>query len=172
VLAATLLVAVTIGLLSALKTFGIIVGATIGIAFALTAVVLMIVLYTAFAASFIACVLENVDPIRAFTLGFTRIFGGGFMWRSVGVAVSIMFLWIGFALIIYVVGGLAFWFTKSPFAYIGITQISSVFFIAFAFVLIALYYYDIRIRREGFDLQLLAEQLAASAEPGVATKAP
>jgi hypothetical protein len=68
-----------------------------------------------------------------------------------------------------VLGGLAFWYTKAPFAYVAILQLSNVFFIAFAFVLVALYYYDIRIRREGFDLQLLAEQLSAPpAEPHTA----
>jgi hypothetical protein len=74
---AILFLAVIIGLLSALKTFGIIVGATIGIAFFLAFVALAIVGYMAVAASFIACVLEKADPVSAFTLGFRRIFGGG-----------------------------------------------------------------------------------------------
>ena len=57
---------------------------------------------------------------------------------------------------------LSFWLTKSAFLYIAVAQLANVFFIAFAFCVVALYYYDIRIRREGFDLQLLAEQLRSS----------
>jgi hypothetical protein len=160
---------VIIGLLTTLKTFGIIVGAAIGLAIGLGLIGLIVVLYMAFAASFIACVLEKVDPIRAFTLGFSRVFGGGLFWRSVRVAFAILLVWFAFAVIIYVLGGLAFWFTKAPFSFIAIAQLANVFFIAFAFVLVALYYYDIRIRREGFDLQLLAEQLAAPTEPTAET---
>ena len=155
------LIAVIIGLLSVLKTFGIIVASIIGIVSFISFVLLTIVGYMVFASSFIACVLEKADPVRAFTLGFTRICGGGLLWRSVGVACSILVIGIVFAVIVNVLGGLAFWYTKAPFAFIGIAQLSNVFFIAFAFVLVALYYYDIRIRREGFDLQLLAEQLSA-----------
>lgn len=167
---AILLLAVIIGLLSVLKTFGIIVASVIGLTFFIAFVAFLIVGYMVFAASFIACVLEKADPVRAFSLGFTRICGGGLLWRSVGVAFSILLIGVAFAAIINVLGGLAFWYTKAPFAYIAVAQLSNVFFIAFAFVLVALYYYDIRIRREGFDLQLLAEQLAAPAtEPKTAT---
>jgi hypothetical protein len=169
-----LFLAVGISLLATLKTFGIIVGATIGIAVFLAFIAVMVMLYMAFAASFIACVLEKADPIRSFSLGFARIFGGGMLWRSLAVACSILLIGFAFALIINVLGGLAFWYTKQPFAFIAIAQLSNVFFIAFAFVMVALYYYDIRIRREGFDLQLLAEQLKTSAaEPSAApTQAP
>jgi hypothetical protein len=163
----TLFVALAIGLLAALKTVGIIVGAIIGIVFVLLLVGVLTAGYMAFAASFIACVLEKVDPVRSFGLGFSRIFGGGLFWRSIFVAFSILVIGIVFTFAISLLGGLAFYVTKSPFLYIAIAQLANVFFIAFAFVLVALYYYDIRIRREGFDLQLLAEQLSTStAQPG------
>jgi hypothetical protein len=163
----TLFVALAIGLLAALKTVGIIVGAIIGIVFVLLLVGVLTAGYMAFAASFIACVLEKVDPVRSFGLGFSRIFGGGLFWRSIFVAFSILVIGLVFTFAISLLGGLAFYVTKSPFLYIAIAQLANVFFIAFAFVLVALYYYDIRIRREGFDLQLLAEQLSTStAQPG------
>lgn len=172
ILFGTVFLAVMIALLAQLKTLGVIVGATIGIVFGLALIGLLIVLYMAFAASFIACVLEKADPIRAFTLGFSRIFGGGLFWRSVGIAFAIALIGLVFTLIVSVAGGLAFWFTKSPFLYVAIAQLANVFFIAFAFVLVALYYYDIRIRREGFDLQLLAEQLSTSAAGSHAATTP
>ena len=142
-----------------LKTFGIIISAVIGITLTLAFIGLVIMGYMAFASSFIACVLEKADPIKSFTLGVSRIFGGGLFWRSLGVAAAIFFVGFGFALVIAFLAGLAFWFTKSAFTYIAISQLANVFLIAFAFVVVALYYYDIRIRREGFDIQLLAEQL-------------
>jgi len=162
-----LFIALAIGLLATLKTFGIIVGAIMGIVFAFALVGVLTAGYMAFAASFIACVLEKVDPVRSFGLGFSRIFGGGLFWRSIFVAFSILVIGMVFTIAISLVAGLTFYLTKSPFFYIAIAQLANVFFIAFAFVLVALYYYDIRIRREGFDLQLLAEQLSAPApQPG------
>jgi hypothetical protein len=170
-----LFVGVVIGMLvttlTVLKTFGVIVASAIGVVCALALVGLIAVAYLAFAASFIACVLEKVDPIRAFTLGFSRVFGGGLFWRSLRVAGGILLVWIVFLVIIYAFGGLAFWLTKAPFSFIAIAQLANVFFIAFAFVLVALYYYDIRIRREGFDLQVLADQLAASSAERAAPRA-
>jgi hypothetical protein len=157
-----LIIGVAIGLLSSLKTFGIIVAAIIGIAFLLAAVGILVAGYMAFAASFIACVLEKADPVRAFVLGFQRIFGGGLFWRSMLVALSILVIGLGFAIVGSVFGGLVFWFTKSPFLYIAVAQFFNVLYVAFAFVLVALYYYDIRIRREGFDIQALADQLSSS----------
>lgn len=159
-----IIVGVAIGLLSALKTFGIVVAVIIAIAFALALIGALVAGYMAFAASFIACVLEKADPVRAFVLGFQRIFGGGLFWRSMLVALSILVIGFGFGIGGSVIAGLVFWFTKSTFLYIAIAQVTNVIFLSFAFVLVALYYYDIRIRREGFDIQALADQLATGTE--------
>jgi hypothetical protein len=146
---------------AALQTFGFIVGGIIGLLLGLAVVSLVVMSYMAFASSFIACVLENVDPIRAFTLGITRIFGGGMFRRSFVVAVFMAFVFIGVSIVAGFLDLLTLYFTKSWFLYIAIAQVLNVLYVAFAFVLVSIYYYDIRIRREGFDLQLLADQLSA-----------
>ena len=157
---AFIVVGVAIGaLVGLLKGVGAVIGAIIGIAFALALVGFAIMAYMSFASSFIALVLENVDPIRAFGLGFSRIFGGGLFWRSVLMALAMLAIFIGFGLVAAAVAFLLFWFLKSPFIYVAVTQLVNLFFIAFAFVAVALYYYDVRIRREGFDLQVLADQI-------------
>jgi hypothetical protein len=157
-----LLTLIIVGLAAGLHVFGAIVGALIGIAFTIAFVGLAVMGYMAFASSFIACVLEKLDPVRSFTVGVTRIFGRDLFWRSMTVALFIALVFIGFSLVASFLALLALYFTKSWFLYLAIAQVINVFYVGFAFVLVSLYYYDIRIRREGFDIQLLADQLAAT----------
>lgn len=148
---------------TALQTAGFIIGGLLGLVLGLGMVGLLIMGYMAFAASFIACVLEKVDPISAFSLGVTRIFGGGLFGRSLLVALAVALVFIGISLIAAFVDVLTLYFTKNWFLYLALAQVLNVLYVAFAFVLVSVYYYDIRIRREGFDLQLLADQLATPA---------
>jgi len=157
-----LFIGIAIGALAGLlKSTGVVIGAILGVAFAIGFLGLAIMAYMSFASSFIALVLENIDPLRAFGLGFARIFGGGLFWRSVLMALAMLAIFAGFGIMAGFVGFLLFWFLKSPFVYVAVTQLVNLVFIAFAFVAVALYYYDVRIRREGFDLQVLAAQLGS-----------
>lgn len=151
-----------VALMSLLKTAGAVIAAVFGIALAIAIAGLAVMVYMAFAASFIATVLENVDPVRAFALGFARLFGGGLFWRSVGVSFAVFALYFGVGIVTIAVAAGLFWLTKSAFVYVAVANLANLFFLAFALIVVALYYYDIRIRREGFDLQLLAEQLAVA----------
>jgi hypothetical protein len=66
---------------------------------------------------------------------------------------------MGFAIVASVIGGGAFWLTHSFAMYFALTAIVNVFIYPFVFAVVAVSYYDVRIRREGFDLQLLAARL-------------
>jgi hypothetical protein len=157
-----ILVLVIAAFAGALGTAGAIVGSIIGIVFFFAFFVLTVMGYMAFASSFIACVLEKADPIRAFVLGITRIFGGGMFWRSLLVALSIACVYVGYVLVAAILAVLALYLTKSFYLYFAVAQLMNLFYVAFAFVIVSIYYYDTRIRREGFDIQMLADQLAAT----------
>jgi len=74
-------------------------------------------------------------------------------------------MYVGFVIVAIVLAGLSVYLTRSFFLYVAIAQFINVFYVAFAIVVVSVYYYDIRIRREGFDIQMLADQLAASSKP-------
>ncbi len=167
-----LLAVILTGVAQLLRTPGEILAAVVGIALFLAFVALVVMGYMAYASSFTATVLEKIDPIRAFTLGVSRIFGGHQFWRSFVVAWALVFLGLAFALVTAIAGGLISLATKSAVFYLLCAYIAQVFYTALAFAVVAVYYYDIRIRREGFDLQLLADQIAASAAPRPAPPAP
>jgi len=157
----TIVGAVLIGGLTALlKTFGAVLAAIVIILAVLAMIVVALMGYMAFAGSFVAVMLERIDPLRAFLLGFSRMFGHGLFWRSVLVALALLLFSLGASLVAGGTGALLFWITKSPSFFIIMSQVANLLFTAFGFVVVALYYYDIRIRQEGFDLNLLADQLA------------
>ncbi|MBV8366066.1 MAG: hypothetical protein JO194_06155 [Candidatus Eremiobacteraeota bacterium] len=147
---------------AALHTFGLIVGGLFGLALFVALIGLSVMGYMSFAASFVACVLERADPVKSLTLGLSRVFGRDLFTRAMWVALALVALYIGFVIVATIIAGLSVWLTKSFFLYFAVAHIINIFFIAFAFVVISVYYYDVRIRREGFDIQVLADQLTSS----------
>jgi hypothetical protein len=150
---------------AALKTLGAVIAIVFGIIGFLALFGVIIMGYMAFASSMVALMLERVDPVRSFVLGFDRIFGGGLFWRSLLMALAMVAVFFGFGLVAGGLGALLVWATKSPAMYVAAGEVANIFYVAFAFVVVALYYYDVRIRREGFDLQLLADQMARTQGP-------
>ncbi|HLJ84181.1 MAG TPA: hypothetical protein VKT51_08440 [Candidatus Eremiobacteraceae bacterium] len=122
-------------------------------------------LYMTWALSFAAVVVESVDPIKAFASGFARVFSRGAYWRSFGVAAAITGVIIALELIVGGLGTAIYVVFKptpdvlAPLFY-GALTLMTVIYTPLMFAIVAMYYYDARIRREGFDLEHLARQLA------------
>ena len=121
--------------------------------------------YMTWALSFAAVIVEGSDPIKAFGSGFVRVFGKGAYWRSFSMAAAVL----GIILVLEIVGALlctALYFAFKPGPeviaplFYGALTLASLVFTPLMFSIIAMYYYDARIRREGFDLEHLAQQLA------------
>jgi hypothetical protein len=110
-----------------------------------------------------AIMLEGAGPLAA--LGRSNALVRGHTWRVVGV--------VGILAVLYVVTYLSLW----AFAYLFIRQaeisgnVAGVLVVAiypFVAALLALLYFDLRIRREGYDLELMARALdGAPAEAAV-----
>jgi hypothetical protein len=126
---------------------------------------IIIMLYLTAAVSFIAVVIENVDPLQAFGSAFSRIFGGHQFWRGFVLALALLGIDLGASVVGAGGGALLAYVFKSPALYLILAGMTSLFFGPFALVAAAVFYYDIRIRREGYDLQMLAERFAPSATP-------
>ncbi len=153
-----------------LGTAGAIIAIVFALAIGVIAILTTLDLYLAAAYSFVGAVLERQSATTAFAFGFRRVFGEGQLWRSLGIAAAIAGISIGFLLVAAVVGWAAASLTRSlVFEYV-VNGVVDVFLYPFLFAVVAVSYYDVRIRREGFDLQMLAAQLgAASASPPAAS---
>jgi hypothetical protein len=131
----------------------------------LAAVCVGIMLYLTFALSFISVVIEDVDPIKAFSTAFGRMFGSGQFWRGFVFALALTGIQLGAVLVGGGGGALLAYIFKSPALYVILAGMVNLFFAPFAVVAAAVFYYDIRIRREGYDLQMLVQRFLSGPVP-------
>lgn len=125
----------------------------------------MLQLYLVWAMSFAAVTIEYADPVNAFGSGFSRVFSRGTYWRSAGVAAAICGIILVFEMIAGgMIAALFLWLKfpveSAPLALSGFGGLVSAVITPVAFAIVAMYYYDVRIRREGFDLVHLTRQLS------------
>lgn len=121
------------------------------------------IVYLASIFSFIAVVVEGADPVAAFASGFRRIFSSGQLWRAFAVALALFAINFGASLVTVGAGVIGVLLLKTPALYAISMGLLSLFFTPFAMVAAAVFYYDVRIRHEGYDLQMMAERFAAPA---------
>ncbi len=129
-----------------------------------------VMMYLTSAMSFIAVVIEGVDPFKAFFGAFARMFSANQFWRGFLLALALTGIYLGASLVASLGGGLLAFYLKSPALYLISVGLISLFFGPFAVITAAVFYYDVRIRREGYDLQMLADRFASPpppAAPGV-----
>jgi hypothetical protein len=144
----------------------IIVSILTGISWALGAIVLIIpgvVLYCGLALSVVALVLEQpLGPLAAMNRSWELT--KGFRWKVfVTMLVAVLFLLIP-TMIVGVVAGIgAFVATWPPFVTAILTGVLQVFAYPFLYVVVTVLYYDLRVRKEGYDLELLAATATQSA---------
>ena len=148
-----------------LGTAGIVFSVVAGIVLGLGALLFVFQLYLAAAYSFVAAVLEHIGPIAAFVSGFQRVFGEDQFWRSLAIAASIFGIIIGVHMVSGIVGWAAIILGHAIAIDFVASGVATAFSYPFLFAVVAVSYYDVRIRREGFDLQMLAAQLGAAQPP-------
>ena len=151
---------VTLGQYSAF--LGVLLGIFL-IIVALAAIAFFIMLYLTAAVSFISVVIEQIDPIAAFGMAFARLFSKQQFWRGFVLALALMGINFGATTVLAGTGAVLAFMLKSPALYLTFASLTSLFFGPFAVVAAAVFYYDIRIRREGYDLQMLVDRFARPA---------
>lgn len=124
-----------------------------------------IMLYLTSAISFISVVIEKVDPIRAFGTAFARMFGAGQFWRGFALALALTGINLGASLVGAGGGALLAYIFKAPALYLILAGMTELFFAPFAVITAAVFYYDVRVRREGYDLQMLVERFSGATIP-------
>ena len=119
--------------------------------------------FVSFALAMAAIVAENEGPVGAFRLGLERVLNREFFWRSILLALILVAITFGFSL----VGGMAALFllsaTKSSLPLVAINGVVGLVQFGFFSAVLMTYYHDLRARREGADLALLAATLDTAA---------
>jgi hypothetical protein len=147
--------------------FGVFAPVVAGIAAVLFVAVIVLALLPSLALLMVALtfamyatVIEERPVVQSLTLGFARIFNHTEFWRALLFALAVGAVLLGTSAMFGAVGLLAA-FVHLPLVESAIESLSRFLITPFVVVLLAVYYFDVRIRREAFDLEASLERLAA-----------
>jgi hypothetical protein len=154
---AVFFVALAIGALAAIsRGAATIAGILIALGVGLTFCGATVLLYFAAQMTIVSIALEGAHPIRGIAQGLRRTLSPAVFWRSALVATIVFAVWlIGSLLLLGLAAGLSA-LTHVGALYPVIAVIGTVALNALVTTFIVLYAFDVRVRREGYDLELAA----------------
>jgi len=107
----------------------------------------------AFNLSYYTCVVERIGFFGAFARGIERAFSSANIWRSLVAALAVGAVYIGITMVSIVGVAVIYGFLRSNILGAAFTALTHVGTTIFVTVFFCVFYYDMRVRREGFDLQ-------------------
>jgi hypothetical protein len=150
-----------VGMIAALsQTAGLVVGIPLGLAFLAVALIGVLLLYFAWELATVSIAIEEPDPGRAIGRSFRRTLGRGLFWRSVLAGLILVVVTFGGALVVGAVGGILAVLTHLSVLVSIFQAIASVVINALLVCYLVVYLYDVRVRREGYDLSLASQAQA------------
>jgi hypothetical protein len=130
-----------------------------GLAFLLV----LVLFYMAFGFSFNAIGIEELSFNKAISRGFARIFNRTELGRASVIALALVAVYFGLTIVSMAVAGI----------FVGLVHVTALNSVAqgivtlistaFLGLLIAVYYFDVRVRREGLDMQADIDHLGSTA---------
>ena len=135
---------------------GFAIGIPLGLAFLLVSIAFAVVIALALQVAYFTCVIERASSARAFSLAVSRVFG------KIGLPRALLFgaAYLAISLVLYLValaGELALTsFLHSEAAAAAYVAVVGIVSAIFATAFVCVFYYDLRVREEGYDLQLAA----------------
>lgn len=157
VLLAVAIILALVFLTAALHAVGVVLAVLIGAAVVLAGVAFFVVAALAIQISYFTCVLEGAGTIVAFAQGLRRVFFGIGLARSLLVGVAFFAIGIGIGIVAILGQSIIVGLSHSTIAgtfYATIVRIATA---AFTTAFIAIFYYDLRVREDGLDLELAAD---------------
>lgn len=148
-----------LGLLAIVKVAGAIaiaIAIVLGIAVSLALCAAALLAVLAVQISYFSCVVEKMPFITAFSRGISRVFGRAALRRSLLAGLAFVAILIGISLVSIVGQSVLFGLLKSNVAGTVYETIVRVATAAFTTAFLTIFYFDLRVRSEGLDLQVAA----------------
>lgn len=161
VLVAMAIVFVVVALGAALPAFAFVLGLTAFLLVFALMLPLLAPLVVALTFAMYAAVIEERGVVASLLLGFSRVFNRAEFWRALLFAIAVGAVVVGASTMFSMLGILAA-FIHMPGLQAVIQTLPNAVISPFAVVLLAIYYFDVRIRREAFDLETSLERLTAA----------
>lgn len=136
------------------------IGITVAVILIIVTVPSLALLFVALTFAMYATVIEERPVMESLGLGFSRVFTRAEVWRALLFAFAVLAVMIAAAVIFGFIGLFAA-FVHLPLLQALIDSLQRAIVTPFATILLAIYYFDVRIRREAFDLETTLERLAA-----------
>jgi hypothetical protein len=152
-----LLVAV-LGMISKPAAFA--VGIPLGIAGLVALLILMTIAVLAFFVSMMTQITENTGFVRAFSVACGRVMRT--RRTAIPFGLALLAVNIGFSFVVFAGQALLFGLLHSNVAGISFSALVGIVGAVFTGALTVVYYYDVRVRSEGYDLSLEAADDAAA----------
>jgi hypothetical protein len=165
---AVIFIAVIIGLAFAafatvLKGIGVAIAVALGIALFLLVVAFALVISVAYEIGVFTCVLERRGFIDAFASGIQRVFGGIGLRRSLLVGLAFLAIVFGIWIVVGMGQAILYGLVRSHILGTAFSAVMSIATAGFTTAFMTIFYFDLRVREEGLDLQLAAQAVAADA---------
>ncbi len=141
------------------STFGIVVFSIVLILLMLVWLMSMALCAFALGFAFNAIAVEGAGVFAAISLGFSRIFGRRELWRAALVVLALFAISLGMYIVLALLAAIAEGIVHNLTLYELVTAPLSLISNTFTALLFAVYYFDVRVRREGLDMQSALERL-------------
>lgn len=162
-----LLAAVLLGML--VPQFALAIEIPVGILFTIAFAVLALLIGVSLYMSYLTCIIERKSVMNSFRLAMQRSFAPKNLRGSLAVAFAFGAIVCGIILVGVAVSAVLDSIFKGDLAGLLFTSLLSVVFIVLVTGLFVTYYYDVRIRREGFDLEYEMSRFEPVAQRGSAS---
>lgn len=129
----------------------------------LAIVPLFLMLLIVYAFSMYASTIERADPGRAIASAFSRVFGRSEIKKALLMALAYVGLEIGVVTISVTLALVVTMVLKASAIELVISTLVNAMLAAFLTIVLAVYYYDVRTRKEGLDLETDLKRLTAPA---------
>lgn len=124
----------------------------------------MMLCYLAFAFAFNALGNEGIGAGRAIARGFSRVFNRSELLRATLICLALIAIYVGLMIVSLSVTAV-FESLHLHILTVLVTAAISLVTTAFLGVLLAVYYFDVRVRREGLDMQAQIDAFGPTASP-------
>ncbi len=128
---------------------------------ALAFLLALALVFIALAFAMNAVAIENAGPMAAIASGFGRVFARKELGRALVFALAAFAVIFGGSMVVSAVALLAL-FAHAVAVEVIVSALLRAAIAPFSIVLVAVYYFDVRIRREGYDLEAEIERIAAT----------
>lgn len=158
-----MMIPIAIGLLSARSGFPVILVLAVTVMlFVVLFAVLLVFMTSAF--GFYGVVIERLSAFGSLRLAFARVFNRNDFSRALLCSIAVGVVWFASTVLFDSFGFVAL--ARWPGAYVTLDALVRIVVLPLIAVILALFYFDVRIRGEGFDLEVEMERPGGSAAEG------